>query len=68
MQINRIQQIIILVRNCTVLCKRSANEIFRNKRNYRLSAIKLRNFSSDEKAAKFRCFYRSNVGEISQAR
>jgi len=34
----------------------------------RISAIKLRTFASDEKAAKFRCFYCSNVGEISQAR
>ena len=34
----------------------------------RISAIKLRNFASDEKAAKFRCFYCSHVGEISQAR
>ena len=34
----------------------------------RISAIKLRTFASDEKAAKIRCFYCSNVGEISQAR
>ena len=34
----------------------------------RISAIILRTFASDEKAAKFRCFYCSNVGEISQAR
>ena len=34
----------------------------------RISAIKLRTFASDEKAAKFRCFYCSNVGEISQPR
>ena len=34
----------------------------------RISAIKLRTFASEEKAAKFRCFYCSNVGEISQAR
>ena len=35
----------------------------------RISAIKLRTFASDEKAAKFRCYpYCSNVGEISQAR
>ena len=34
----------------------------------RISAIKLRTFASDEKAAIFRCFYCSNVGEISQAR
>ena len=34
----------------------------------RISAIKLRTFASDEKAAKFRCFYCSAVGEISQAR
>ena len=34
----------------------------------RISAIKLRTFASDEKVAKFRCFYCSNVGEISQAR
>ena len=33
----------------------------------RISAIKLRTFASDEKAAKFRCFYCSHVGEISQA-
>ena len=34
----------------------------------RISAIKLRTFASHEKATKFRCFYCSNVGEISQAR
>ena len=34
----------------------------------RISAIKLRTFASDEKAAKFRCFYCSNVGEISQGK
>ena len=34
----------------------------------RISVMKLRTFASDEKAAKFRCFYFSNVGEISQAR
>ena len=34
----------------------------------RISAIKLRTFASDEKAAKFLCFYCSNVSEISQAR
>ena len=34
----------------------------------RISAINLRTFASNEKAAKFRCFYCSNVGEISQAR
>ena len=34
----------------------------------RISAIKLRTFASDEKAAKSRCFYCSVVGEISQAR
>ena len=34
----------------------------------RISEIKLRTFASDEKVAKFRCFYCSNVGEISQAR
>ena len=34
----------------------------------RISAIKLRPFASDEKAAKFRCFFCSTVGEISQAR
>ena len=34
----------------------------------RISAIKLRTFASDEKAAKFRCFYCPNVGKISQAR
>ena len=33
----------------------------------RMSAIILRTFASDEKAAKFRCFYCSHVGEISQA-
>ena len=33
----------------------------------RISAIKFRTFVSDENAAKFRCFYCSNVGEISQA-
>ena len=35
-----------------------------------ISAIKLhlRTFASDEKAAKFRCFYCSTVAEISQAR
>ena len=33
----------------------------------RISAIKLRTFASDEKAAKFRCFYCSHVGKISQA-
>ena len=54
----------------TVLCKRNANEICRNKRNYAKfgNQIALRTFASDEKAAKFRCFYCSNVGEISQAR
>ena len=34
----------------------------------RISAIKFRTFASDEKAAKFRCFYCSDVGEISQVR
>ena len=34
----------------------------------RISAIKLRTFASDGKAAKFRCFYCSDVGEISQGR
>ena len=34
----------------------------------RISAIKLRTFASEEKAAKIRCFYCSNVGEILQAR
>ena len=34
----------------------------------RIPAIRLRTFASDEKAAKFRCFYCSDVGEISQAR
>ena len=33
----------------------------------RISAIKLRTFASEEKAAKIRCFY-SDVGEILQAR
>ena len=32
----------------------------------RISAIKLQTFASDEKAAKFRCFYCSTVGEISK--
>ena len=51
----------------TVLCKRNANEICRISEITRISAIKLRTFASDEKAAKFRCFYCSHVGEISQA-
>ena len=33
----------------------------------RISAMKFRTFLSDENAAKFRCLYCSNVGEISQA-
>ena len=33
----------------------------------RITAIKLRTYASDEKGAKFRCFYCSDVGEISQA-
>ena len=32
----------------------------------RISAIKLQTFASGEKAAKFRCFYCSTVGEISK--
>ena len=51
----------------TVLCKRNANEICRNQRNYANFGTQISNFRFRRNAAKFRFFYCSNVGEISQA-